>query len=173
MTACSREPEIRSLLDRGHWPAAASSELTAHAESCTRCSQLILLTQAFRADRARVIPVPRLESSGVLWWRAQLRRRNANLQRLQRPLIGAQIFSVALGLVAAIVFLAWQSKAALAWLDEIPRALHFESLLPAPLQTPLGFAALIAGVLAFVAAVTKALAYATSEQRDEGRGTRG
>ncbi len=163
MTACSREPEIRSLLDRGHWPAAASSELSAHAAACARCAQLILLTQAFRADRARAVATPRLEAPGVLWWRAQLRRRNTDFQRLQRPLIGAQIFSVVLGLIAAIVFLASQSKAALGWLGEIPRALHFESLLPQPLQSPLGMAALIAGVIALLAIVSKALVYATSD----------
>lgn len=166
MTTCSRESEIRSLLDRGHWPAAASSELTVHAAACTRCSQHILLTQAFKSDRARTAAAARLESPGVLWWRAQLRRRNADLQRLQRPLFGAQIFSVVLSLVAAAIFLASQSKAALLWLAEIPRALHFESLLPAPLQTPWGLAALIAAILALIAAISKALAYATSETRD-------
>jgi hypothetical protein len=166
MTSCYRESEIRSLLERGHWPAAASAELTAHAAACQRCTMLIQLTQAFRADRARAVAAPRLEAPGVLWWRAQLRRRNTDLQRLQRPLIGAQIFSVVLGLIAAIVFLASQSKAALAWLGEIPRALHFESLLPAPLQTPLGLAALIAAVLALLVAISKALAYATSDTRD-------
>jgi len=163
---CPRESEVRSLLDRGHWPTAASPELTAHAGSCSRCAQLVLLTRAFRADRAIATAAPRLEAPGVLWWRAQLRRRNANIARLQRPLIGAQIFSVALSLVAAILFLSWQSKQFLAWLAEIPRALHFESLLPTPLQSPLGLAALIAGVLALIAAITKALAYATSDSRD-------
>lgn len=166
MTACPRESEIRSLLDRGHWPAAADPGLTAHAAACTRCTQLVLLTEAFRADRARAAAVPRLESSGVLWWRAQLRRRNSDLARLQRPLIGAQIFSVALGLIAAIVFLASQSKAALAWFAGIPHALDFESLLPAPLQSPLGLAALIAGVVTLLAVLGRALAYATSETRD-------
>lgn len=164
MTACSREPEIRSLLDRGHWPAAASAELTAHAAACSRCTVLIQLTQAFRADRARAVAAPRLEAPGVLWWRAQLRRRNTDLQRLQRPLIGAQIFSVVLGLVAAAIFLASQSKAALSWLGEIPRALHFESLLPAPLQSPLGLAAIIVAVVALLAVISKALAYATSDR---------
>jgi hypothetical protein len=163
---CPRESEIRSLLDRGHWPAAASAELTSHAATCSRCAQLVLLTQAFRSDRARTAAAPRLEAPGVLWWRAQLRRRNSDLARLQRPLIGAQIFAVALSLIAAAIFLAWQSKSALAWLADIPRALHFESLLPAPLQTPLGLAALIAAVLALIVAVSKALAYATSDTRD-------
>ena len=36
LRSCPREQEIRSLLDRGHWPAAASRELSAHAELCTR-----------------------------------------------------------------------------------------------------------------------------------------
>jgi len=163
---CPRESEIRSLLHRSHWPAAASADLTTHAASCTRCSQLVLLTQAFHADRARAIVAPRLEASGVLWWRAQLRRRNTDLARLQRPLIGAQLFSVALSLIAAIAFLVWEFVQTPGWLADIPRVLHFESLLPAPLQTPLGLAALIAAVIALVLLLTKALAYATSDTRD-------
>jgi hypothetical protein len=166
MTACPRESEIRSLLDRGHWPAAASTELTTHTAACTRCAQLILLTRAFRADRTRIAATAPLEAPGVLWWRAQLRRRNTDLQRLQRPLIGAQIFSVVLSLVAAIVFLAWQSKQVLAWLADAPRTLHFESLLPPELQTPLGLTALVAGILTLIAVIAKALAYATSDTRD-------
>ena len=163
---CPRESEIRSLLDRGHWPAAASPELTAHADACSRCAQLVLLTRAFRADRAIATAAPRLEAPGVLWWRAQLRRRNANIARLQRPLIGAQVFSVVLSLVAAIAFLVWESLQSPSWLADFPRALHFASLLPTPLQSPLGLAALAAGVLALIAAVVKALAYATADTRD-------
>jgi hypothetical protein len=46
----------------------------------------------------------------VLWWRAQLRRRNAALARIGKPIVGAQIFSVAVTVVAAIFYLAWQAK---------------------------------------------------------------
>ncbi len=162
---CSRESEVKSLLDRGHWPTAAAADLRAHAAGCSACAQLVLLTQAFRQDRAQASAAPRLEAPGVLWWRAQLRRRNTAIERLQRPLIGAQIFAVALSLVAAVAFLAWQSRQGLAWLAEFPRALHFESLLPAPLQSPLGITALIAAVLALVAVLSGAVAYSTSEKR--------
>jgi len=37
----------------------------------------------------------RLEASGVIWWRAQLRKRNAALQQVARPLKAAQMFAVA------------------------------------------------------------------------------
>lgn len=162
---CIRETEIKSLLARGHWPAAATPDLLSHAGICAACGQLVLLTQAFRSDRAQASATARLEAPGVLWWRTQLRRRNTAIERLQRPLIGAQIFAVALSLIAAVVFLAWQSKQGLAWLTDLPRALHFEALLPEPLQTPLGLTALVVAVLALIALLSGALAYATSEKR--------
>jgi len=172
MTPCTRESEIRSLLHRGHWPAAATADLRSHAAACPACAQLVLLTQAFQQDRAgaQSHAASRLEAPGVLWWRAQLRRRNATIERLQRPLIGAQIFAVALSLVAAVAFLVWQSRQGLAWLSDLPRSLHFESLhfealLPAPLQTPLGITTLIVAVLALIAALSGAVAYTTSEKR--------
>jgi hypothetical protein len=167
LRACARHSEIKSLLERGSWPAAAAPDLRAHAADCQSCAQLVLLTQAFSHDRlhAQTAAAPRLEAPGVLWWRAQLRRRNSAIEKLQRPLMGAQVFSVALSLVAAVAFLAWQSKQGLAWLADFPRALNFESLLPAPLQNPLGITALIAALLAVIAAVSGALAYTTSEKR--------
>lgn len=167
LRTCPRHSEVSSLLERGSWPAAASSDLRSHAETCLACAQLVLLTQAFRQDRvqAQAHAAPRLEAPGVLWWRAQLRRRNTAIERLQRPIVGAQIFAVALSLVAAVAFLAWQSKQGLAWLSDFPRAFHFESLLPEPLQNTFGIIALIAAVLAIVAALSGAVAYTTSEKR--------
>ncbi len=97
-----------------------------------------MVTAAFRADRARQSALPHLEPPGVLWWRAQLRRRNAALQQIARPLLGAQIFAVAVTLVAAILFLVSQGKpgtAILSSLTSLPRALHLELLLPDALQT--------------------------------------
>jgi hypothetical protein len=164
---CPRHPEVKSLLERGSWPAAASTDLRSHAETCQACAQLVLLTHAFHQDRtqAQAAAAPRLEAPGVLWWRAQLRRRNTAIERLQRPLVGAQIFAVALSLIAAIAFLAWQSKQGFAWLSDFPRAFHFESLLPDALQNTFGIIALIAGVLALVAVLSGAVAYTTSEKR--------
>lgn len=135
--ACNREKEVADLVRAGHWPHASSPEMVAHVAACRACSDRILFTQAFRRERAMASGAARLESPGVLWWRAHLRRRNAALQRISRPLLGAQVFAVAVALIAAALFLASQTKQSLgwfAWIADIPRALHFQALLPQALE---------------------------------------
>ncbi|MFZ0396156.1 MAG: hypothetical protein WAL73_20095, partial [Terracidiphilus sp.] len=99
--------------------------------------------------------------SGVLWWRAQLRRRNAALERLSRPLLGAQIFAVVLAMAAAGAYLGLQLRQGASWFSDLTRALHFAALLPPALQnSPLAgmamvlvvaLAALAGGVVLYVA----------------------
>ena len=161
LRACPREKELSTLLDRGHWPDACSGEMREHVAACHSCRALVAVTQAFRIDRADAIYQPRLESPGVIWWRAQLRRRNAAIQRLSRPFLGAQIFAVVLALAAAGAFLALELRQGVSWLDDLPRTLHFAALLPASLQQSPGaglalvllmvFAALAGGVALYVA----------------------
>jgi hypothetical protein len=153
-TTCNRDKEVAQALAAGYWPEACTQDLRAHVSACKACSQRVLLTQAFRRERASASVQPRLESPGVLWWRAQLRRRNAALERLGRPLLGVQIFAVAIALVAAAAFFVSQAKTGLgwfAWLADIPRALHFEALLPTGFQNASG-AVLLAGLLLAVIA---------------------
>ena len=125
--------EVAELLSRGYWPEACNAELRAHVAGCRACRDLVVVRQAFRAERAFAAGEARLEPPGVLWWRAQLRRRNAAIERIGRPILGAQIFALAVSLAAAIVYLGSQARRGfdwLAWLGQIPRALHFERCCP-------------------------------------------
>jgi hypothetical protein len=125
---CQHEAEIRELLRRGHWPNASPAELRAHAESCGRCSDLVLLTVSFRGARAAASREAQLPPPGVLWWRAQLLRRNAQIARINRPILGAHIFALAvLFLIAAAVALSHLRESA-NWLAELLRtpAFHFD-----------------------------------------------
>lgn len=162
--ACNHERELAAALHDGHWPDACSPELRAHVEACRTCSERLLVTTAFRRERAVAAGSARLESPGVIWWRAQLRRRNAAIERIGRPIFGAQVFAVAVALVAAAVFFATQAKQSvgwLAWIADIPRSLHLEALLPAALQNGgvgpvvlIGATALLAfcgGIYAYIA----------------------
>jgi len=56
-------------------------------------------------------------SAGALWWRAQLRRRRAALERIERPLVGAQIFALAVCLLAALGFAGFEARHGVAWLN--------------------------------------------------------
>jgi hypothetical protein len=165
---CAREKEVAELLGRGHWPEASSDELRAHVGGCRACKDFVAVRQAFRADRLVAGSAARLESPGVLWWRAQLRRRNAAIERISRPILGAQIFAVGVSLVAAMVYLLSQGKrgfAWLAWFEQVPRALHLEALLPDGLQKYQGETWLVLSLVAMLAMTSGVIVYVVSEKR--------
>ena len=85
LRACPREKELAALIQRGQWPAASPAELGAHVGVCRGCGDLSIAMQAFQAARAESIRAVQPAAAGVLWWRAQLRRRKAAVERIGRP----------------------------------------------------------------------------------------
>jgi hypothetical protein len=129
---CAREKEVAELLRLGHWPAAASEDLRGHVSGCHSCSDLVLVTQTFQRAR-EAAPAVNLQSPGVLWWRAQLRRQNAAVERIGKPIWGAQIFALAINLVLAVGFVFYQATHGLRWLSWLgelspSRASFFDAL---------------------------------------------
>jgi predicted anti-sigma-YlaC factor YlaD len=114
--SCSHEPELKALLAAGQWPAAAPEELREHLAQCRSCSDLALLTSSFQAERAAASFSAQLPPPGLLWWRAQLRRRNAALEHINRPLLGAQILALTAVLLAASAFALFFWRDAARWL---------------------------------------------------------
>ena len=174
--ACPRERELSEALDCGQWPQASSDELRAHVAGCRSCRELALVRQAFGRERMTAAGEARLEAPGVLWWRTQLRRRNAAIERMGRPLLGAQIFALAVCLAAAVAYILWQTRRGfdwLAWLGDLPRALHLGALVPgsrgnSPWEIWLGWSMAV-----MVALMGGAIVYlATAEIRDQGSGIR-
>jgi hypothetical protein len=138
LSTCSRENEVKDLVARGQWPQASPQELREHVRGCRGCSDLALVAGAFQSARAETVAAAHTVSSqfgsaGALWWRAQLRRRNAAVERIGRPLLGAQIFALAVSLLAAIGFAAFEAHHGIAWLDwleDLPQSatLHLADL---------------------------------------------
>ena len=166
LRACPREKELTAQLRLGHWPEACSADLRAHVDGCKTCRDLMAVTLAFRGERAFASAAARLESPGALWWRAQLRRRNAALERIARPVLGAQIFAVVLALVAAGIFLAIQARQGwFTWLADLSRAFHIAALLPPALQNSAGTTILLVVLFAAIAVAGGFVAVTTSEKR--------
>jgi hypothetical protein len=112
--------EVQELLQLGHWPQAAGVELAAHVRGCRRCSEMVLVTQAFGAARVRSIDEARVEPAALVWWRAQLRRRREVIERVERPmraqmLVVLAVVCVGLGLAFRLSggVAAWRAWASL------------------------------------------------------------
>ena len=111
MTACSHLDEVRHALTAGQWPHAAAPELRAHAVTCNRCTQEILITTHLQQARTTTIASVQPTTPSQLWWRAQLRRRNAAVERAGRPIAAAQVFALIIVVIAVTGLLAahWHS----------------------------------------------------------------
>ena len=163
--SCPREKQLAELLRLNHWPHACPPEPRTHVEACRSCSELVLVTQAFRQARAGASAVAPLQSAGALWWRAQLRRRNAAIERIGKPILGAQIFAVAVTLLIAAGFIATQARQGLrwmSWLADLPGSLHMLAMWHVSFDNRL---LLLVPVLATVALLSGVVIYLASEKQ--------
>ena len=113
---CSREPELAALLKSGHWPHSCDPELRQHVASCHTCRDTLMLKAAFQGALAHSRHQARLDSPSLIWWRAQLRRRHAAIERISKPVTRAHLFGFAFYIVATIGFVAVQIRRSGGWL---------------------------------------------------------
>jgi hypothetical protein len=175
LRSCSREAEVKALVERGQWPQACAPELRNHVSACRPCSELALVTAVFQRARNQAVGAAKTGSPGLLWWRAQLRRRSVAVQRISKPIVGAQIFALAVNLIVAAAVAVWQARqgvAWLTWLEQLPRNVgsqalasfpHFDlfSSSPNSLMSPL----VLISALAAVALVGGVVVYFASEKQ--------
>jgi len=165
---CAREKELTQALRLGHWPQACPPELRAHVAGCRTCSDLALVAGSLRVARSSVTDTPHLPSAGALWWRAQLRRRNADIERLARPLLGAQIFAMAMAVVVCAGVLLWAARQGFAigsWFRQLAHTFDLSALLPDSLVQFGGISWLLIPVLATLALVSGVVVYFASEKQ--------
>jgi hypothetical protein len=161
---CKREREVSEILHNGYWPQVCPEDLRAHVASCRSCSDLILVTETLQASRKQSAELPRLEPPGAIWWRAQLRRRNAALETMSRPILGAQLFALGMALVVLAALAVWQAENWSAWFADFPSVLHLDALIPSAM---LGSSTLwiMVPLLATIAILSGVVVYLTSDKR--------
>lgn len=170
LRTCPHEAEIKALMERGHWPHACAPELRTHTENCHSCRDLVLVTLAFRQASAITAKAAVLPPPGILWWRAQMRRRNAAIERIARPILGAQVFALCLyGLIAVGLF-ASQARHGLDWLSWFSgltqsSTFRLDVLLPAvTVQTLASWPVLVPGI-AMLALLSGVVVYLATERQ--------
>lgn len=106
--SCSRETELLAALREQRWPDVCEPELRAHVSACSYCTDLVLVTQAMRQGHREATQQAVLPSAGILWWRAQVQRRNGAIQRVTEPILLAEKLAWAGTCAAALALGLWQ-----------------------------------------------------------------
>ena len=71
---------------------------------------MVSLTLAMRAAREVDVQRARLQPAGLIWWRAQLRKRREAMDQVRRPMWRVQTVSVGASLGVALALLAWMGS---------------------------------------------------------------
>lgn len=157
---CPRQPEVQELLASGHWPHACPPELHSHLAGCRSCADLALVTEAFQHSRSAAAAQAQLPAPGAIWWRAQLRRRNAAVERVGKPILGAYVFALSITVMVGAVFAITQARHGIRWLDWLGQsqdsATHFQwinALIPSNPGWSLGLLIPVLATLALLGAV--------------------
>lgn len=112
---CSYERELTQALRNGQWPQGCEPELRTHVDVCSNCRDLVLVTQALLCARHESEHSVVAGSPGLLWWRAQLRRRHDTAERISRPVTIAQLFAWLVIVMVGIAFVESQYHHGLRW----------------------------------------------------------
>lgn len=116
---CSQQERVSVAIQAGQWPDGCDPEVRAHAETCETCRDLALVAQTLHQSRHVTARPPQLPSPGLLWWRAQIRRRNDAIERMTRPIAIAEKIAVLAVLLAAVALIAWLQKPLTSWLSSV------------------------------------------------------
>lgn len=161
--SCPRSRELESVLKSGCLPGAWDDSLRHHVQTCSECRDYAVVHQAFRAERRATMDTIPAVSPGVIWWRAQLRKRKEALELLGKPTSIAGRLAFLSTVVLAFVFFVWQGTHVSEWWKWISNlstssASHFESFWTIPsgwsLLLPLsmlGLLALLGGFALYLA----------------------
>jgi hypothetical protein len=134
---CEREQQVIEATRNGLW----ASSLRAHLRDCALCAQTELIAASLQEDAAKAERMLDLPPAGMIWRRAQTRRRQGALQRAtRRPflIVGA------LGALYSVVFLLWG-------IFQLPQSVYRPFVTPPGLTGGVALAgAALSGILAIV-----------------------
>lgn len=150
MHFCSQHESVVAALRAGHWPEGCDPALRAHVETCDSCSDLVLVSQTLRQAHTQTMQQARMAPTGILWWRAQLRRRNAALESVTRPVAVAEKLALLVLLLAVVALLAWQHTQIVAWFANVWEPLSNMAQIPVALMIGLGTLLLFGGFAVYL-----------------------
>lgn len=171
---CSRVGEVTTALREERGLEGCAPELQTHVAACPQCSELVLVARALRRAREEAIPRAQPAPPDLLWWRAQLRRRNALAERAARPIGLVEKLALGIMLLWIAAWAAAQREAiadALQWWARSPHYSLFRGNInwftgDGPSWLPAGILAATLGLLAGLATYLGWRGAGTKRQQD-------
>ena len=122
---CAHEHDVLDLIAAGRWPDPTREDLARHAASCGVCGDLAAVAVAIRDDHDRARAAARVPSSGLVWWKAQLRARQERAETAGRPIAfvhaaGALVAAVLLFTLGGLLW-PWL-RASVGWIEGLSQA---------------------------------------------------
>jgi hypothetical protein len=100
MQHCDCEPAVVRAVQTGLW----TEDLRVHFAACPVCADAAVIAEALHAEQVESLDVP---AAGLIWWKAQLRRRLESQERAVRPLVWAERAALAAGVGGVVWTTAW------------------------------------------------------------------
>ncbi len=125
LNSCPREHEIVAAVREGRWPHGCDAAILAHVATCRHCGEVLLMAESLQQMRSETVRRAELPPAGVLWWRAQVRRRNSAIERVSAPIAVVGKVGLAATLLAALGLAGWQGSSAYNSLFRISEFFNF------------------------------------------------
>ncbi len=116
LSRCPHEKEVAGAVRSGRWPEGVEDRLQAHARECIVCAEIALVSGVLNQARIETLRDTPFPSPGALWWRAQLRRRRTDVERVTRPIALVERLSLVCIPLACIGLAVWNWKQVYSWL---------------------------------------------------------
>jgi hypothetical protein len=143
---CQHEAQVARVARSGEW----DQQLRAHVAQCKGCAEVALVAEFLRQE-PRAAEFALLPSAGQVWWRAQIRARQADAERALQPVRWVQRFATVCVLIGALLLIGRYAPQLQDWIQHLaPGTLDA--------QEPVAWVFLGTAVM-FVAAISAGLGY--------------
>ena len=132
---CEREAEVWRAVEARHWPERVDDELRAHAASCASCADLAEVASVLVDDHDVTVRAAHVPSSGVVWWRAQMRVRQDAARTVRRTISALQAAAVLVAVIGAAFVVS--ANGGFAWIASTFSQVHFSLPVVVALAAPL------------------------------------
>jgi hypothetical protein len=112
---CAREQDVLDALATGAAREGWSDDLRAHVDACTNCGEIVAVALPLLQEHHEAVEGAQPPSSGIVWWRAQMRARQEAAKAATRPITVVQGAAVAGGVAIFLMLMSATAPTLFGW----------------------------------------------------------